>query len=85
MNTLTLHALDSTLADQLKARAKAEKKSLNQTAKELLASALGITPSKQKSRHHEFATLCGVWTEQEAKQFDASVACLSEIDEALWK
>lgn len=85
MNTLTLHALDSTLADQLKARAKSEKKSLNQTAKELLASALGITPAKQKSRHHEFASLCGVWTAKDAKQFESSVACFSEIDAALWK
>jgi hypothetical protein len=85
MNTLTLHALDTTLAHQLTARAKAEQKSLNQTAKELLSSALGITPAKQKSRQHEFAALCGVWTEKDAKQFDAAVACFSEIDEALWK
>jgi hypothetical protein len=85
MNTFTLHALDSTLEAQLKARAKSEKKSLNQTAKELLASALGITPSKQKTRRHEFESLCGVWKEKDARQFDASVACFSEIDEALWK
>jgi plasmid stability protein len=78
MNTFTLHALDSTLANQLKARAKSEKKSLNRTAKELLSSALGINPAKQQSRHHEFAALSGVWTEKEAKQFDLSVAGFSE-------
>ena len=85
MNTLTLHALDNTLAERLKAHAKREKKSLNQTAKELLTSALGITAVKQKSRHDEFAPLCGAWSEKDAKQFDADVACFSEIEEGLWK
>lgn len=85
MNTLTLHALDGALATRLKVRAKSEKKSLNQTAKELLSSALGLTPSKKANHRDEFAPLCGAWTERDAKQFDASVACFSEIDEALWK
>ncbi|MDX9792959.1 MAG: hypothetical protein WC328_16265 [Kiritimatiellia bacterium] len=85
MNTLTLHALDSTLSDRLKTRAKREKKSLNQTAKELLAFSLGITAAKPKSRHDEFAPLCGVWTEKDAKRFEADVACFSEIEGALWK
>ena len=85
MNTLTLHALDNTLAERLKAHAKREKKSLNQMAKELLSSALGITGTKHKSRHDEFAPLCGVWAEKDAKRFEADVACFSEIEEALWK
>ena len=85
MNTLTLHALDHTLAERLKAQAKREKKSLNQTAKELLTSALGITVEKPNSHHDEFAPLCGVWTEKDAKQFDADVACFSDIEAGLWK
>lgn len=85
MNTLTLHALDESLAKQLKACAKAENKSLNQTAKELLAAALGLAPAKRPNRLDEFAPLCGRWTEKEARRFDADVACFSEIDKELWK
>ncbi len=85
MNTLTLHAMDDTLAARLKTQAKLEKKSLNQTAKGLLASALGLTAAKRKSRHDEFVPLCGAWSEKDAKRFETDVACFSEIDEALWK
>lgn len=85
MNTLTLHALDESLAKQLKAQAKAENKSLNQTAKELLAAALGLAPARRPNRLEEFAPLCGCWTEKEAKRFDEHVACFSEIDKELWK
>ncbi|MFZ4394941.1 MAG: hypothetical protein ACOYOU_04860 [Kiritimatiellia bacterium] len=84
MNTLTLHALDEALAKQLKAHARAEHKSLNQAAKELLAAALGLAPARRPNRREEFAPLCGCWTEKEARRFDEDVACFSEIDKDLW-
>lgn len=85
MNTLTLHALDDALAKQLKACAKAENKSLNQTAKQLLSAALGVAPARRPNRLQEFAPLCGAWTEKDARRFDEDVACFSEIDKELWK
>ncbi len=48
---LTLHALDPDLSRRLSSYAKKEKKSLNQSAKELLASALGIVRRKNATDH----------------------------------
>ena len=42
-SALTLHTLDATLSQSLAAYARRERKSLNQSAKELLSSALGIS------------------------------------------
>jgi len=84
-HTHLVRAGQHALSDRLKTRAKREKKSLNQTAKELLSFSLGITAAKPKSRHDEFAPLCGSWTEKDTKRFEADVACFSEIEGALWK
>ena len=85
MSTLTLHALDDRLAASLRSKAKREKKSLNQTAKELLAQALGVTPAKPADHRTEFQSLSGIWSEKEAKAFEKAIASFSTIDEALWK
>ena len=85
MSTLTLHALDDRLAASLRSKAKREKKSLNRTAKELLAQALGVTPAKPADHRAEFQCLSGIWSEKEAHAFDRAVAPFSTIDEALWK
>ncbi len=85
MSTLTLHALDDRLTAKLRSKAKREKKSLNQTAKELLSQALGLTPTKPAGHRAEFQALSGIWTAQEARAFEQAIAPFSAIEEALWK
>ena len=85
MTTLTLHALDERLAVKLRSKAKREKKSLNRAAQELLAQALGVTPSKPQGHRAEFQAFCGIWTEKEAREFDLAIEPFSRIDEGLWK
>lgn len=73
---LTLHALDPDLSRRLSSYAKKEKKSLNQSAKELLASALGIVRRKNATDHDaELAPFFGclddaVWARAKEAQKD---------------
>ena len=85
MTTLTVHALDTILSRKLKAYATEQQKSLNQSVKELLASALGITAPSKKDHHDDFVALCGVWSDKEVREFEKNTACFSEIDEGMWK
>jgi hypothetical protein len=85
MTTLTVHALDTTLSHKLKAYAVEQQKSLNQSVKELLAVALGITSPRKKDHRGEFIDLCGVWSDKEVREFQKNTACFSEIEEGMWK
>lgn len=85
MTTLTIHALDTTLSHKLKAYAAEQQKSLNQSVKELLATALGITAPRKKDHRDEFKELCGVWSDKEVREFQKNTACFSEIEEVMWK
>ncbi len=85
MTTLTIHALDTTLSHKLKAYAAEQQKSLNQSAKELLACALGLTAPRKKDHRDEFIEFCGVWSDKEVSEFQKNTACFSEIEEGMWK
>jgi len=85
MTTLTVHALDATLSHKLKSYAAEQQKSLNQSVKELLAVALGITAPRKKDHRDEFIDLCGVWSDKEVREFQKNTACFSEIEEGMWK
>jgi len=88
MSSLTLHSLDNVLATRLRRYTAKHHRSLNQSAKELLASALGIGRSahKAKSDHRaEFEALSGSWTRKDVRDFQKASAAFSEIEESLWK
>jgi len=88
MSSLTLHSLDNVLATRLRRYAAKHKRSLNQSAKELLASALGIGHPTQKVKNDhcaEFEALSGVWTRKNVRDFEKATAAFSEIEESLWK
>ena len=42
MNTLTIHALETDIEKRIRTKARRERKSLNQTLKELLAASVGV-------------------------------------------
>ena len=83
---LTLHALDPALSCGLASYAKRERKSLNQSAKELLASALGIVRRKVATDHDaELAPFFGclddaTWARARKAQKD-----FERIDPEDWK
>ena len=85
MKSLTLHAMDDQLADQIKRKASELSISMNELAKRLLAEALGIkTPAKPPHRA-DFASFCGTWTERDAREFDQRVADMEAVDAEDWQ
>ena len=85
MTAITLHAIDDTLARRLQTTARREGKSLNQMAKELLASALGVAPARKPRVRNDLGRFCGVLSDADAKAIRANRADFERIDEEMWK
>ena len=85
MKSLTLHAMDDQLAQQIKRRANELSISMNELAKRVLAEGLGIkTPAKPPHRD-DFACFCGTWSEDDLKAFNQRVSDMEDVDREDWK
>ena len=86
MNALTLHAMDDQLVIALRRYATELGTSLNQAAKTLIASALGLASSRER-RAPGFMRFAGGFTSEDAAELRSFVdaASFSQIDEADWK
>ena len=86
MNSLTLHAMDYQLVIALRRYATELGTSLNQAAKTLIASALGVSPSHER-RPPGFMRFAGVFTSKDAAELRSFVdaASFSKVDESDWK
>ncbi len=84
MSSFTVHDLDPVVAKLLKQRAKAEGLSVNRTVKKLLEEALGVRPAGQKHRR-DFEKFCGMWTKEQADEFDRAVGDMQVVDPADWR
>lgn len=82
---LTLHAIDEKLSTRLSSYAQREKKSLNQSAKELLASALGIAPAREADHSAELERFIGAWDDETADRLRENLENFEQIDEARWQ
>ncbi len=85
MSTLTIHALETGVEKRIRAKAKREGRSLNQTLKELLAVSVGASPSPESDHRADFAEFCGIWTPEDAAEFKDATADLRAIDKADWQ
>ena len=85
MKSLTLHALDNQLADQIRRRASEMSISMNELAKRILAEGLGIKTPVNPPHRDDFAPFCGTWNEQDAQEFDQRVADMETVDKEEWK
>ena len=89
MGALSIHNLDPETERRIRERAKAAGKSLNQTAKELLADAVGVGVEEGKpiKRRGDFDDLCGVWSDEDAREFDEAIVALGveDIDPEDWQ
>ena len=81
--SLTLHAMDEELATALRVRAAEIGKSLNLTAQELLASALGLFSSRHPA--NDSSDCFGQIESSAADEMLADVREQDVIDEAMWK
>ena len=85
-DVLTLHALDPALSKGLAAYARRERKSMNQSAKELLSSALGLSRRKPVTDHDaDIAQLFGCIDDETWENAKTVLKDIEHIDEENWK
>jgi hypothetical protein len=84
MSIITIHALEPAVEKRIRARARQQGKSLNQTVKELLAERVGVKAQAADHRA-DFAEFAGVWSAAEARVFKAATADLARVDAEDWQ
>ncbi len=84
-SALTLHTLDATLSRSLAAYARRERKSLNQSAKELLSAALGISAPRRTDHSADMNRFFGAWDDETANRLRKNLESFSTINEDTWK
>lgn len=86
MSDLTLHAMDDTLTAALRRHAAESGASLNQTAKNLLALALGVSAEKERPLPG-FMRFAGRLSPKDAAEMRAAVdkADFSRVDPGDWR
>ena len=85
MKSITIHGVDDPLAELIKSRAEAEGLSVNKTVKKLLEESLGVRPTNIEKNRDSFAEFCGIWTESELNEFDATTKDLREMNPEDWQ
>ena len=85
MKSLSIHGIDDPVYRLLKARAKSEGKSVNQTVKSILEQSLGVSSSAYEPHRREFEAMCGTWTVREKEDFDKATEGFEKVDPKEWK
>jgi plasmid stability protein len=86
MKSISVHGIDGETEKALKERAKKRGLSVNKAVKELLAESLGLGDRpKDKDNRAAFADLCGIWTPEEAEEFQAASSDLKSVDSKDWR
>ena len=86
MSTLTIHALDPITEKRIRVKARKEKKSLNQTLKELLSGSVGVSASSCPEDHRaEFQEFSGIWSDKDLNEFNQAISDLERVDEKDWQ
>ena len=84
MSSMTMHGIAPDLDRRLREEAATKGVSLNQTLQKLLAASVGL--DKMPVDHSkDFLEFFGVWSEEEAAEFDAATADFERIDPEDWK
>ncbi len=85
MSVITIHALEPGVEKRIRARAQKQRKSLNQTVKELLSESVGGRAHALADHRRDFAEFTGIWTDAEARAFDAAIADLADVNVEDWQ
>ena len=84
MMTMTIHA-DDAFAEALRAHARSSGKSVNQTAKDLLAPLLGLVKTHRGDTDNPFMKFCGVLPKDSASDMNKAIKSQRKIDLEMWK
>jgi len=83
MKSITIHNLDDKLDNLIRARAKTEGLSLNQTIQELIRKALGL--KKESDHRDDFLDLFGTWTKEDEDEFLKQTKDFREVEDQDWQ
>lgn len=83
MKSLTIHNMDTELANAIEELAKSTGLSQNKVVKKLLRRALHL--SEQEVPKRDVSAFFGVWTKEEADEFNQAVKVFDDIDEEMWR
>jgi len=84
MKSITVHGLEDKIYEMIRKRAKSEGRSVNKVVKELISRALGLEGNRTDNTE-DFANLCGVWTEEEAREFREVIGVMARVDPEEWQ
>ncbi len=84
MKSITIHGLSDELDHLIREKADKQNTSLNKTIKQLLEVSLGINKEKRIDHREDFNDLCGVWTKQDVKDFEAATQEFNQVDQGDW-
>ena len=85
MKVITLRNIPPTIARHIEERSARSGLSLNKTVISILEEGLGISVSgPRKVRHNDLDRFCGMWSEEQADEFDRSLAEQRRIDPEMW-
>jgi hypothetical protein len=86
MQQLTIRGFDLELLHCLKGLAQREGLSLNQAAIRLMRLGAGLENGQPSFQIGEaIERYSGVWTSEEAREFENNTACFNEIDHEIWE
>ena len=84
MSPLSIHSLDPEVERRIREKAQRERKSLNQTLKELLTASVGRSPQSNPDRRADFAEFAGIWSDEDVSAFEQATADMERIDGEDW-
>lgn len=85
MTTMTIHALEPEIEKRIRRKSRKERKSLNQTLKELLSESVGCASPSRPDHRNDFAEFSGVWSGEDQQEFNTVTADFGRIDEEEWQ
>ncbi len=87
MKQLTLRGFDLELEQRLQHIAETENTSLNKTVLKLLHQATGLKPKVfvKPVIGDSLTPFLGLWTDEEADQFNSDIKYLDTVDDELWR
>lgn len=83
MKSITIHKLDSELANAILKISKKTGLSQNKVVKRLLRKALNLSENEESKQ--DFSSFCGIWTKEESKMFNDAVKVFDKIDKDMWE
>lgn len=84
MRSITIHGLEDPLNERIQEKARQQGLSLNKTIKKLLAESVGLKEPAPRDRRKQFLDLFGIWTKEDAEEFNKNVRDIRKVDPQDW-